>query len=338
MTDAENNPSNAEQPIRGQSPAARLRPYIRVLRFDHWCKNVFMLLGTLLAVFMEDQMPPLRFWPILAVAFVITGFIASSNYVINELLDATRDRYHPDKKDRPIACGQIGMSAAYALWVGMGAIGVIAAWQINRGFGVTGSMLWIMGCLYNIPPVRTKEIPYLDVLTESINNPLRLLLGWFVLIPDRVPPLSLVLSYWMLGAFFMAVKRYAEYRMLGDPEQAGRYRGSFRWYTEERLLVSSVFYSLVGACFAGVFIVRYHLELVLFLPISAAYVAYYLRIGLQPNSPVQAPEKLYREHGFVAISLFTLAMFVLLMLIHIPALYDAFNVDPARLAPLWTID
>ena len=45
-----------------------------------------------------------------------------------------------------------------------------------------------MGLAYNVPPVRLKEWPYLDVLSESVNNPLRLALGWFALIPDRFPP------------------------------------------------------------------------------------------------------------------------------------------------------
>ena len=63
--------------------------------------------------------------------------------------------------------------------------------------------------------------PYVDVLSESVNNPLRLLLGWFVVTPDVVPPVSLLVAYWMVGAFFMASKRFAEYRSIGDPiEQA----------------------------------------------------------------------------------------------------------------------
>ena len=35
----------------------------------------------------------------------------------------------------------------------------------------------------------------------------------------------------MAGAFLMAVKRYAEYRMIGDPDRAGLYRKSFSKYT-----------------------------------------------------------------------------------------------------------
>ena len=82
---------------------------------------------------------------------------------------------------------------------------------MNLPFVATIAFFWIMGVAYNVRPIRTKEVPYVDVLSESVNNPIRLLLGWFALIPDRFPPISLLLAYWMVGAFFMAMKRFAEY-------------------------------------------------------------------------------------------------------------------------------
>src|SRR5947208_10021725 len=65
--------------------------YIQIARVDHWFKNVFMLFGVLLAFFYE---PALFTWTgILQVLYALfaTCLIASSNYVINELLDAPSD-------------------------------------------------------------------------------------------------------------------------------------------------------------------------------------------------------------------------------------------------------
>jgi hypothetical protein len=194
-----------------------------------------------------------------------------------------------------------------------------------------------MGVAYNVPPVRTKELPYLDVLSESVNNPLRLFLGWFALVADKLPPLSLALTYWMVGAFFMATKRFAEYRHIGDPEVAEQYRKSFGYYTEERLLVSMFFYATMCALFAGVFIVRYHVELILFVPVAAGFFAYYLKLGLQDDSPTQNPEKLYKEQGFLLYMMLSMILFVLLMFTNIPALYDLFNIAASPLSPLWTL-
>jgi decaprenyl-phosphate phosphoribosyltransferase len=188
-----------------------------------------------------------------------------------------------------------------------------------------------------VPPIRTKEWPYLDVLSESINNPIRLLLGWFALVTTTFPPGSLAISYWMIGAFFMAMKRYAEYRHIGNPDVAAAYRRSFKYYTEDRLLISLFFYATACALFAGVFIVRYHLELILFAPLAAGLFAYYMKIGLQPDSPVQNPEKLYRQRGFFAYLIVCTVAFVTLMFTSIPGMYTLFNVQPSAVSPLWTI-
>lgn len=113
------------------------------------------------------------------------------------------------------------------------------AQALGMPFALTAAVLLLMGIAYNVPPLRTKDRPYLDVLSESVNNPLRLLMGWFVVIPDQLPPYSLMLAYWMGGDFLMAMRRYSEYRRIGDPARAGAYRRSFRRYTEETLLLSS---------------------------------------------------------------------------------------------------
>jgi hypothetical protein len=175
------------------------------------------------------------------------------------------------------------------------------------------------------------------VLSESVNNPLRLFLGWFALVGDKLPPLSLTLAYWMVGAFFMATKRFAEYRRIGNPEVAAQYRKSFGYYTEERLLVSMFFYAIMCALFMGVFIVRYHVELILFVPAAAGFFAYYLKLGLKDNSAVQNPEKLYKECGFLLYMTLSTVLFVLLMFTNIPVLYDLFNIDSSPIKPLWTL-
>ena len=52
---------------------------------------------------------------------------------------------------------------------------------------------------------------------------------------------------------------------------------------------------------------------------------------------MQNPEKLYRQRGFFAYMVLTTLVFVLLMFTSIPGLYDLFNVDPAKMEPLWTL-
>jgi 4-hydroxybenzoate polyprenyltransferase len=224
---------------------------------------------------------------------------------------------------------------AYAEWTALGALGLGMAAALNGPFFYASLFLLVMGCVYNIPPVRSKDLPYVDVLTESVNNPIRLLLGWFAVDPVDFPPMSLLVAYWMIGAFFMASKRFAEYRAIGRKEVAGAYRKSFRLYDEQKLLISMFFYTTCFALFLGVFIIRYHLELILIVPLVAGFVSYYLHIAFKQTSAAMNPERLYRETGLMAYLGVCVLAFVGLMFVEIPALYAWFNVVPSAAPALW---
>lgn len=314
-----------------------IRPYVQMARPDHWFKNAFMFFGVLLAWINSPATLSIASTGWIALAVFCTCLIASSNYVLNEYLDAPMDREHPTKWNRPAALGLVHFWGALGLWASLACIGLLLALQINTSFAASALMLWIMGCIYNIPPIRTKDVPYLDVLSESVNNPLRLLLGWFVLQPNVFPSLSLILSYWMAGGFFMATKRFAEYRRIADKPTAARYRASFRHYDEEKLLMTMAFYLVTGAVFAGAFIVRFKLELIFIVPIAAALFAYYTKLGMRADSPVQAPEKLYKEPIFMLLAISFVVGFALLAVTDIPFLYEFFAVEPSGIEPLWTI-
>jgi hypothetical protein len=149
------------------------------------------------------------------------------------------------------------------------------------------------------------------------------------------PPASLLIAYWMIGAFFMASKRFSELRSIAQRANAGAYRSSFRHYTEHKLLISMFFYTTCFALFLGVFIIRYHLELILIVPLVAGFVSYYLHIAFKLESAAQSPERLYREKGLMAYLVVCVLVFMGLMLVQIPALYDWFNVVPSSPPTLW---
>ncbi len=312
-------------------------PYLAIARPDHWFKNAFMLAGVLLAAFYHPDLLGTSALARVALGFGATCLIASTNYVLNEILDAPTDRHHPFKSQRPIPSGAAKLPMAWVEWVALGVSGLLTASSINRPFFWTGVALLVMGMVYNVPPIRSKDWPYVDVLTESVNNPIRLLLGWFAVTTAEFPPVSLLIAYWMVGAYFMATKRFAEYRYLADPVGAGAYRRSFRHYNEQRLLVSMLFYATTAALFLGVFIIRYHLELILIVPLLTGFLCYYLHVAFKPDSAAQSPERLYRERGLMAYLVGCVLAFAALMFVQVPALYQFFHVPPSRVAPLWKL-
>lgn len=299
--------------------------HVRIARIDHWFKNVFVLPGIVAAAGIDpthvsDGLP----WRI-AIGLLATCIVASSNYVINELMDMPFDRHHPTKHARPIPSGQVNIPLAYVQWIVLGVIGLWLALTISREFAATLGVLWIMGALYNIPPIRTKDVPYVDVLSEAVNNPIRLVAGWFIVTSASSPPISLLFSYWMIGCYFMALKRFAECRTIGDRERLARYRRSLAWFDERRLLVSVMFYGSAAMLFFGAFIMRYRIELILSFPLVALLMSIYLSLAFKEKSAVQYPEKLYREPALMVAVVSAVVLMVILLFWDIPAMGRIFN-------------
>ncbi|MCM1136908.1 MAG: UbiA prenyltransferase family protein [Clostridium sp.] len=299
-----------------------MKDYIKIARIDHWIKNTFIIPGTVVAILLlEETQRNINVWYMLA-GFFATCFIASANYVINEWLDAEFDKYHPTKKNRPVVSSDVKFKYVIIEYLGFAALGIGLSLTINYLFFLMELWLLIMGLLYNVKPIRTKDIMFLDVLSESVNNMIRLLLGWFIVTDSVFPPVSILIGYWMGGAFLMGTKRLAEYRMIGDPEIAGKYRKSFKYYTEKTLLGSSFFYALCSTFCIGIFLVKYRIEYVIAMPVMFTLFAYYLMMAFNEDSAVQKPEKLYKEKKLLALVAFLLAVFVALTLIDIPALHS----------------
>jgi 4-hydroxybenzoate polyprenyltransferase len=301
-----------------------LRGHIAIARIDHWFKNVFVFPGIVAAIGVDPHHVSPNIVQRTLIGLASVCLVASSNYVVNEVLDAPSDRAHPVKFARPVPSGKVSIPLAYVQWIALMLIGVWLGYQVSMPFAITVFVLWVMGCIYNIPPVRSKDLPYFDVLSEAVNNPLRLLAGWFIAGTASVAPASLLLSYWMIGCYFMAMKRFAEYRDIADPKRAAAYRKSFAFYTEERLLVSIMFYGTAAMLFLGAFIMRYRLELILSFPLVALVMAMYLLLAFRPNSAVQRPEGLYREPTLMSAVIGCAALMAVLMVVDIPVLAQIF--------------
>ncbi len=301
-----------------------MKHYLAIARPSHWFKNIFVVPGFVLGLLVLGYIPhDIVLKSILAIISVC--LITSANYTINEWLDAEFDRHHPLKSNRPSVLGHIQYKFVVLQYIVLATVGLLAAYHISMSYLTISAILLYMGFLYNVLPFRTKDRAYLDVLSESVNNPLRLLLGWFVIIPYMFPPSSLIIAYWMGGAFLMAVKRYAELRLISNKATAELYRKSFKYYTENNLLVSILFYAMVFSFFFGVFMIKYRIEFLVSFPFFAILFAWYLHIGMGKDSVAQRPEKLFKETAFMVFFLFLIMGIVVLYFVDIPSLHLFLN-------------
>lgn len=300
-------------------------PYLRLLRIDHWIKNLFLFPGVAIAVSFEkipsgvglNQNDLLR----IILSFITLCIASSANYVINEWLDKEKDSRHPYKNHRIANHYSFESKNIYLLYFGLLAATLILMKFLNQNINIYLALLVIMGIFYNIQPFRTKDRAYLDVISESINNPIRLSIGWHAISENNPVPASAFISFWGVGIFLMSLKRYSEMKLINNDELLESYRKSFQIWTPEKLLVFSIVGVLASSTFAGILLARYRLEYILLFPFVVWIFATYLNKSLNLDPVSYAPEKLMKDKKLIFLSLALGALFVLLTFMDIKALY-----------------
>src|ERR1700730_7273563 len=164
-------------------PAGTLRDYLALARFDHLTKHIFIVPGIVLAYLLRGGPP--HFPVVQAVLGLIAAIcIASANYVINEYLAREFDKHHPTKSRRRAVERTLRGSFVFLEWTAFTLLGLGCAWTGSRTLFVTACIFALQGIFYKVRHLRTKDKAYLDVISESINNPLRLTIGWVMIDPS----------------------------------------------------------------------------------------------------------------------------------------------------------
>jgi 4-hydroxybenzoate polyprenyltransferase/phosphoserine phosphatase len=217
--------------------------YIKAIRVDHWPKNLLVLVPLLLAQRLHES-------ALLGAGFLALlcfSLVASSVYLLNDLLDLEADRRHPQKRHRALASG--GLPISRALW--LLPLLWLAAAGLSRGLP-SGFMALLAGyfalmlayCLW------LKDMPIIDTLTLAFGYTLRIQAG-ALLLQLGAAPLLLVSS----GALFFGLallKRYAELLSLetppGGPVRARAYRpGDAQVLAELGITASCIGVALLAA-------------------------------------------------------------------------------------------
>jgi len=293
----------------------KVKFYFESLRLERWPRSLAIVPGFVAAAVIDPAilsgLSILPSFTLLVLAFFLTLLISTSNYIINEIADAPSDAHHPAKKNRPLVKKIISVRVLMLLWLIMVGTAFTAGYFLfNRYFLLSLGALLIAGLLYNIPPVRVKDIPFLDSTLESANNPIRFLTGWFVLTAD-FPPASLLVSWWAFGNFLMVGKRVAEKKFLSPEESAG-YRLSLKRYSIRSLIVfmitNSVIFILTFSLFA--FETKMY-TLLVSVPFVLFYLGMFMKKSMQDRDGAEEPEKLLKDPAFALYTVFLILVFLL---------------------------
>jgi 4-hydroxybenzoate polyprenyltransferase len=186
-----------------------LRDYLKPLRPQHWLKNLLVFVPLLAA----HRYNELALLGKALLAFVAFGCLASTGYLINDLLDLPADQHHPRKRFRPLAAGELPLS--YALRT------IPALLGLSCLIGMLVSPLFLLALLTYFALTLTyslylKKVVVLDVIVLAGLYSMRLMAG--------SAAVGIWPSHWLLALstflfFSLAlVKRYSELVLMGRVE------------------------------------------------------------------------------------------------------------------------
>jgi 4-hydroxybenzoate polyprenyltransferase len=203
-----------------------MRRVFRLLRPRQWTKNALLFAAL---VFAEKLFVPealLR----ASLAFVSFCLAASSAYVINDWIDAPRDREHPEKRRRPIASGEVASGPALALAFGLTAASLGIATALGTPF-LAAVLLYL--ALTHFYSFVGKNVVILDAMLVAAGFVIRAVAGALAI---DVPSSDwFVLCTLFLALFLALSKRRAELLRAGDT--ASRARPVLEAYTPGALAI-----------------------------------------------------------------------------------------------------
>lgn len=142
---------------------------LKAMRLHQWAKNILLVAPLL----MSHQVASGSIAAVIA-AFFGFSFIASANYLANDMLDIESDRRHPSKRLRPFAAGDLSVAAGISLAVALVAAAAALLPRLDSAFALWLAIYIVATMAYSL---YLKRIAIVDVLVLSGLYTLRLLAG-----------------------------------------------------------------------------------------------------------------------------------------------------------------
>lgn len=196
---------------------------IRGCRPVHWVKNLGIFAALVFTGFLFSTEHVLQvFW-----AFWAFNLAASGTYLLNDTLDAERDKLHPIKKNRPIASGVVPKSLALVTSATLFTTSLLWAHWISQIFFVLLLSYIFLQIAYSL---YLKHIHIIDILIIASGFVIRVYSGAFVI--DAHLSVWFLLCVISIALFLAAGKRRGEIGALGD---SGQTRKTLSVYSKELL-------------------------------------------------------------------------------------------------------
>ncbi|MDF1761483.1 MAG: UbiA family prenyltransferase [Coxiellaceae bacterium] len=185
------------------SGANNLRQFIKAARPHQYAKNVLLFLPFLLGHFLTD----LHLLSLVVLGFISFSLLASSAYLLNDLIDLSSDRQHHKKNRRPFASGQLSLSVGLIGSPLCFIIGFsLAVWLLPMAF--IGVLLFYYACTLAYS-FKLKRLLLIDVFTLALLYTLRIFAGMAILGAIGYSDWLLLFSFFFFTSLAF-IKRYSE--------------------------------------------------------------------------------------------------------------------------------
>lgn len=192
-----------------------LRGLIKTMRPHQWIKNGFIFA----ALFFDQQLSNFPALWKTGLAFIVFCFLASSVYILNDLVDIESDRQHPTKRLRPLPAGKLPIPFARVMVIVLVVPSLILAYFLSPWFLGVCVLYFTINLAYTF---WLKHIPLLDILLLASFYVLRVGAGVTLIDVERFSP-WLYLFTTFLALFLGVGKRRAElYKMAEDASTSRR--------------------------------------------------------------------------------------------------------------------
>lgn len=155
-----------------------LYPLLVSLRPRQWTKNLLLYLAFLFTIDerwgLDHLDVALGLLARVSLGFVAFCALASATYLVNDLVDAPRDRRHPRKRLRPIASGALSAPLALASALALAGGGLALSFAISRAFGLVALAYMGVSLSYSL---YLKRVVLVDVLALSAGYLVRAIAG-----------------------------------------------------------------------------------------------------------------------------------------------------------------
>ncbi len=264
------------------------------MHLRRWLKNIFMFAP--LAFGLKLGMTDLFGRSV--VAFACLCLLSSASYLVNDLVDTERDRYHPAKRDRPLAAGKLKRSWALGAAAVLAATSLLVAFIVDFRLGLVASTFLGVEIAYSL---LLTNFVILDVLTIAAAFVLRVMCGSLVARATTFSPWLYVCAGFL--ALFLALgKRRHELIVLGD--LAPKHRRTLAGYSSNLLgqMISVVTSSTLIAyslyTFWGAHVPE-NKSMMLTIPFVLYGILRYLVLIERPDLPASPEEILIKDPPLV---------------------------------------